>query len=161
MALKTSDEYVERLKNMKPNVYAHGKQIRRDDPMLEKPINVLRLTFGLAQDPAYKDLMLTKSHLTGELINRFTSLNLSWAVHLRQMPKVTARRGPINKKTLTFTCVLSRRIRKGSLFGEQRIILPWDLMLMSISSFPRGPLQQKKAIGLSLLPSRQMQMASS
>lgn len=77
MALKTSDEYVERLKKMKPNLYAYGKQIRRDDPMLEKPINVLRLTFDLAQDPAYKDLMVTQSHLTGEPINRFTSLNLS------------------------------------------------------------------------------------
>lgn len=77
MALKTSAEYVARLKDMKPNVYAHGKQIRRDDPLLEKPINVLKLTFDLAQDPKYKDLMVTQSHLTGEPINRFTSLNLS------------------------------------------------------------------------------------
>ena len=38
MALKTSDEYVARLKKMKPNVYAYGKQIRRDDPLLEKPV---------------------------------------------------------------------------------------------------------------------------
>jgi aromatic ring hydroxylase len=39
MALKTSDEYVERLQRMKPNVYAHGRKIGRDDPMLELPIN--------------------------------------------------------------------------------------------------------------------------
>ena len=77
MALKTADEYVERLKHMKPNVYTHGRQIGRDDPMLEKSVNVLRLTFDLAQDPAYKDLMLTESHLTGEPINRFASLSLS------------------------------------------------------------------------------------
>lgn len=77
MALKTSKEYVERLKKMKPNVYAYGKQIKRDDPLLERPINVLRLTFDLAQNPEYKELMLTKSHLTGEPISRFTSLNLS------------------------------------------------------------------------------------
>ncbi len=77
MALKTSNEYFERLKNMKPNIYAYGKQIRRDDPILEKPINVLRLTFDLAQDPKYKDLMVTQSHLTGEAINRFASINLS------------------------------------------------------------------------------------
>jgi 4-hydroxyphenylacetate 3-monooxygenase/4-hydroxybutyryl-CoA dehydratase/vinylacetyl-CoA-Delta-isomerase len=77
MALKTSDEYVARLKKMKPNVYAYGKKIGRDDPSLEKSINVLRLTFDLAQDPEYRDLMVTRSHLTGEPINRFTSLNLS------------------------------------------------------------------------------------
>ena len=77
MALKTSDQYVERLKKMKPNIYAQGKQMTRDDPLLEKPINVLKLTFDLAQDPEYRDLMVTKSHLTGEPISRFTSLNLS------------------------------------------------------------------------------------
>ena len=27
MALKSSDEYVARLKKMRPNVYAHGKKI--------------------------------------------------------------------------------------------------------------------------------------
>jgi aromatic ring hydroxylase len=47
---------------MKPNIYAHGKEIRREDPILEKPINVLRLTFDLAQDPRYRDLLVTKSH---------------------------------------------------------------------------------------------------
>jgi len=77
MALKTSDEYLDRLKRMKPNVYTNGKKIGRDHPILEKPINVLRLTFDLAQDPQYQDLMVMKSHLTGEPINRFTALNLS------------------------------------------------------------------------------------
>lgn len=77
MALKTSDEYVERLQRMKPNVYAHGRKIGRDDPMLELPINTLRFTFDAVNDPDLKDLLITKSHLTGEQINRFTSLNLS------------------------------------------------------------------------------------
>jgi len=77
MTLKTSDEYVERLKKMKPNVYAYGRRIGRDDPVLEKPIKLLRLTFDLAQDPQYKNLLITQSHLTGEPINRFASLNLN------------------------------------------------------------------------------------
>jgi 4-hydroxyphenylacetate 3-monooxygenase/4-hydroxybutyryl-CoA dehydratase/vinylacetyl-CoA-Delta-isomerase len=77
MALKTSEEYVERLKRMKPNVYAHGRKIGRDDPILELPINTLRFTFDAANDPELKDLVVTESHLTGEQINRFTSLNLS------------------------------------------------------------------------------------
>jgi len=77
MAIKTSDEYVERLKKMKPNVYAHGRKIARDDPILEKPINTLRFTFDAVNDPDLKDLLVTRSHLTGDPINRFTSLNLS------------------------------------------------------------------------------------
>ncbi len=77
MALCTAEEYVERLKRMRPNVYAHGKKIGRDDPMLALPINTLRFTFDAVNDPELRDLMLTRSHLTGEEINRFTSLNLS------------------------------------------------------------------------------------
>jgi 4-hydroxybutyryl-CoA dehydratase/vinylacetyl-CoA-Delta-isomerase len=77
MALKTSEEYVERLKRMKPNVYAHGRRIARDDPILELPINTLKFTFDAVNDPDLKDLLRTKSHITGEEINRFTSLNLS------------------------------------------------------------------------------------
>ncbi|NQU14378.1 MAG: aromatic ring hydroxylase, partial [Desulfobacteraceae bacterium] len=77
MALKSSDEYVERLRKMKPNVYAHGRKIGRDDPILELPINTLKFTFEAVNDPELKDLLITTSHLTGETINRFTSLNLS------------------------------------------------------------------------------------
>ncbi|RLB40765.1 MAG: aromatic ring hydroxylase, partial [Deltaproteobacteria bacterium] len=77
MALCTAEDYVERLKRMRPNVYAHGRKIGRDDPMLALPINTLRFTFDAVNDPELRDLMLTRSHLTGEEINRFTSLNLS------------------------------------------------------------------------------------
>jgi 4-hydroxyphenylacetate 3-monooxygenase/4-hydroxybutyryl-CoA dehydratase/vinylacetyl-CoA-Delta-isomerase len=77
MALKTSQEYVERLKSMKPNVYAHGRRINRDDPILELPINTLRFTFDAASDSDLRDFVVTRSHLTGEEINRFTALNLS------------------------------------------------------------------------------------
>lgn len=77
MALRTSEEYVERLKRMKPNVYAHGRHIRRDDPILEKPIGTLKFTFDVAEKSEYRDLMVTTSHLTGEKINRFTGLNMS------------------------------------------------------------------------------------
>ncbi|MFH1480159.1 MAG: 4-hydroxyphenylacetate 3-hydroxylase N-terminal domain-containing protein [Pseudomonadota bacterium] len=77
MGIKTSEEYVERLKKMKPNVYAHGRKISRDDPILELPINTLKFTFDAVNDPDLKDLIITESHLTGEKINRFTALNLS------------------------------------------------------------------------------------
>ena len=77
MAIKTSEDYVERLKKMKPNVYAHGRKIGRDDPILDLPINTLKFTFDAVNDPELRDLLVTESHLTGETINRFTSLNLS------------------------------------------------------------------------------------
>ncbi|MBU2549728.1 MAG: aromatic ring hydroxylase [Proteobacteria bacterium] len=75
--MKTSEEYAARLARMRPNVYAHGKKIRRDDPMLEMPINTLKFTFDAVNDPELKDLLVTESHLTGEPINRFCSLNMS------------------------------------------------------------------------------------
>jgi len=76
MALKTSDEYMERLKRMKPNVYVGGHIMQRDDPMLAKPINVIRLTFDVVNDPRFKHLVLTTNQW-GETINRFTNLHRS------------------------------------------------------------------------------------
>ncbi|MDA8178369.1 MAG: 4-hydroxyphenylacetate 3-hydroxylase N-terminal domain-containing protein [Desulfobacteria bacterium] len=77
MALKSSGEYANRLSRMRPNVYCRGKKIRRDDPVLEHPINTLKFTFDAVNDPELKDLIVTKSHLTGEEVNRFASLNRS------------------------------------------------------------------------------------
>lgn len=77
MALRTAAEYLERLKKMKPNVYVGGRQVRRDDPILIVPTNTVSYTFEAINDPELRPLMLTKSHLTGEEINRFTNLNRS------------------------------------------------------------------------------------
>lgn len=77
MAIKSAAEYAARLQKMRPNVYAHGRKIGRDDPLLELPINTVKLTFEAVNDPELKHLIVTESHLTGEKINRFTSLNLS------------------------------------------------------------------------------------
>jgi 4-hydroxybutyryl-CoA dehydratase/vinylacetyl-CoA-Delta-isomerase len=40
-------------------------------------MNSVKMTYTLAQDPQYEDLMTTKSHLTGIKINRFTTLHQS------------------------------------------------------------------------------------
>jgi 4-hydroxybutyryl-CoA dehydratase / vinylacetyl-CoA-Delta-isomerase len=77
MALKTADEYVERLKGMKPNVYVGGRRIRRDDPVLSKSINTVRITFDAAQDPRFIDQLVTTSPLINEKISRFTNLYFS------------------------------------------------------------------------------------
>ncbi len=62
---------------MKPNVYLAGRKVRRDDPMLRGGINVISKTFDLVDDPEFKDLLVTTSHITGKKINRFTHINQS------------------------------------------------------------------------------------
>ncbi len=73
----TVEEYRQRLYAMKPNVYVGGERIRRDDPRLEQPINVVAATFDMAHDPQYDGIATATSHLTGEKINRFCHINQS------------------------------------------------------------------------------------
>jgi 4-hydroxyphenylacetate 3-monooxygenase/4-hydroxybutyryl-CoA dehydratase/vinylacetyl-CoA-Delta-isomerase len=62
---------------MKPNVYVGGKKVRRDDPRLRGGINVISTTFELVDHPEYRDILTTRSHITGKKINRFTHINQS------------------------------------------------------------------------------------
>lgn len=77
MGLRKADEYVQRLAKMRSNVYVGGQKISRDAEILDKAINTIRFTFDIAQTPQFQHLTVTKSHLTGELINRFTNVHRS------------------------------------------------------------------------------------
>lgn len=57
---------------MKRNVFINGKVIDRDDAQLENGINTVSTTFDAVTDPALKDLVTTKSHLSGETVHRYT-----------------------------------------------------------------------------------------
>jgi 4-hydroxybutyryl-CoA dehydratase/vinylacetyl-CoA-Delta-isomerase len=48
-----------------------------DHPIIRPSMNSVKMTYSLAQDPEYKDLMTAKSHLTGKTINRFCHLHQS------------------------------------------------------------------------------------
>jgi 4-hydroxybutyryl-CoA dehydratase/vinylacetyl-CoA-Delta-isomerase len=74
--LKTAEQYVESLRKLKLNVYFFGGKIENPaDFALTKPSqNSVALTYALAHDPQYADLMTATSHLTGERINRFTHI---------------------------------------------------------------------------------------
>lgn len=72
--LRTKEQYHERLFKMKPNVYVGGERVGRDDHRLRPGINVLDLTFDLAQDSKWKGLATAKSSITGEEINRWNHL---------------------------------------------------------------------------------------
>lgn len=75
----TGNEYIESLRNMKTRVYMFGERIENwvDHPMIRPSINSVAMTYTLAQDPAYADLLTAKSNLTGEKINRFTHIHQS------------------------------------------------------------------------------------
>ena len=79
MALMTAQEYIESLRKLNTRVYMFGEKIENwvDHPMIRPSINCVAMTYALAQDPQYADLMTVKSSLTGRTINRFTHLHQS------------------------------------------------------------------------------------
>ena len=77
--LMTKEQYIESLRKMKTRVYMFGEQVENwvDHPIIRPSIDCVGMTYELASDPEYADLMTTKSSLTGETINRFTHLHQS------------------------------------------------------------------------------------
>ncbi len=75
----TGAEYIESLRKLNTRVYMFGEKIDNwvDHPMIRPSINCVAMTYDLAQDPQYEDLMTAKSHLTGEKINRFAHIHQS------------------------------------------------------------------------------------
>jgi 4-hydroxybutyryl-CoA dehydratase/vinylacetyl-CoA-Delta-isomerase len=78
MPLKTPKEYFESIKRP-VNLYLFGKKVKDfwNHPIIKPSINTVMKIYELAQLEEYKDLMTTKSHLTGEIINRFTHIHQS------------------------------------------------------------------------------------
>lgn len=79
MALKTAEQYEESLRNLNFKVYLQGELVKNpvDHPIIRPSMNSVKMTYELAQDPQYEDLMLATSHLTGEKVNRFCHLHQS------------------------------------------------------------------------------------
>ena len=79
MALMTGEQYIQSIRDLKMEVYMFGKKIERpvDDPILRPSLNSVRMTYDLAQQPEYQDLMTVISPDTGERINRFTHIHRS------------------------------------------------------------------------------------
>lgn len=75
--MRTFEEYLDRLRAMRPNTHMGGEVIRRDDPRLLPSMNNIKLTFDMAHDPRYQDLLTATSHLTGQRINRFCHIHQS------------------------------------------------------------------------------------
>lgn len=79
MALRTPQQYIDDLRNMKIELYMFGEKVENhvDHPIIRPSINAMAMTYKLAQDPEYEDLMTATSSLTGNKINRFTHLHQS------------------------------------------------------------------------------------
>lgn len=79
MALMTATEYEESLRKMNMEVYLFGKRVECpvDDPIIRPSLNSVKMTYELAQQPEYQELMTVISPLTGERINRFAHIHQS------------------------------------------------------------------------------------
>ena len=79
MSLMTGAEYVESLRKLNTRVYMFGEKVDNwvDHPIIRPSIHCVAMTYELAQDPQYEDLMTATSSLTGRKINRFTHLHQS------------------------------------------------------------------------------------
>ena len=81
MALMTRDDYIESLRSMKKRVFIMGQEVENlvDHPLVRPSLNACAMTYELAQQPEYADLMLATSNLTGQTVNRFTHLHQNTA----------------------------------------------------------------------------------
>lgn len=79
MPLMTGEQYIESIKKINFNMYLMGEKISNptESPILMPSLNSVRLTYCLAHNPEYQDLMVVSSHYTGEKINRFTHIHHS------------------------------------------------------------------------------------
>lgn len=74
-SMRTSEEYKQALYQMKPNIFIGDEKVGRDDHRIQGGINIVKLTYDLAQDKKYEDLLTATSHITGKKINRFTHIH--------------------------------------------------------------------------------------
>lgn len=74
MGLKTKEEYIESLRQLKPAAYMFGEKLTDivRNPRLRAGIEATAATYELAEMDAYRDLIITKSPLIDEPVNRFT-----------------------------------------------------------------------------------------
>lgn len=75
----TPAQYVESLRKMHTKVYVFGELVENfvDHPLIRPSINSVSMTYALAQQEEYVDIMTAISNLTGERVNRFTHLHQS------------------------------------------------------------------------------------
>lgn len=76
MPIKTYDEYLRSLQSMRPNMYKFDKLIEdvTTNPATKRTVEGHGQIFKAAFDDKHKDLVTTKSHITGKTISRYLSI---------------------------------------------------------------------------------------
>jgi 4-hydroxybutyryl-CoA dehydratase/vinylacetyl-CoA-Delta-isomerase len=74
--MKTSKEYKESLRKMRPNIYKFGDLIKdvTAHPATKRTVEGHAQIFDAAHKPEYKDILTTKSSLTGKKVIRYLSV---------------------------------------------------------------------------------------
>jgi 4-hydroxybutyryl-CoA dehydratase/vinylacetyl-CoA-Delta-isomerase len=74
--MKTPEEYKKSLRKMKPNIYKFGKLIEdvTTNPATKRTVEGHAQIFAASQQDEYKDILTTKSSLTGNRISRYLSI---------------------------------------------------------------------------------------
>ena len=78
MTLKTPEQYIKSIQRP-VNLYIFGEKIVEfwNHPIIKPSLNTVKKIYELAQKAEYEDLMTATSHLTGEVVNRFTHIHQS------------------------------------------------------------------------------------
>jgi 4-hydroxybutyryl-CoA dehydratase / vinylacetyl-CoA-Delta-isomerase len=76
MALRTYEQYLESLQAMRPNIHKFDRLIKdvTTDPATRRTVRGHGWTYRHYDDEKYRDLLVAKSHLTGEPVSRYLSL---------------------------------------------------------------------------------------
>jgi 4-hydroxybutyryl-CoA dehydratase/vinylacetyl-CoA-Delta-isomerase len=79
MPMKTPQEYIESLRKLNLEVYMFGKRVENvvDDPIIRPSMNAVAMTYSMALNPVYEQIMTATSHITGKKVNRFTHIHQS------------------------------------------------------------------------------------
>lgn len=79
MALKTRQQYMDSLRQLRPNIYKFGELIQdvTIHPATKRTVESHARGFDAAWNSEFEQVFTTKSYLTGETIHRFNSLMLS------------------------------------------------------------------------------------
>jgi 4-hydroxybutyryl-CoA dehydratase/vinylacetyl-CoA-Delta-isomerase len=75
--MMTKEQYIESLRKLNLTVYFMGELIENpvDHPMIRPSMNSVAMTYELAGQEEYKEVMTATSNLTGKTINRFCHLH--------------------------------------------------------------------------------------
>jgi len=79
LSLKTEESYLNSLKKLVRKIYVFGELVQDpvDHPLIRPSVNSVAMTYKLAGNPEYEDLMTCSSSISGKKVNRFTHLHQS------------------------------------------------------------------------------------